>query len=409
MKIFLLIALILSGPEVAACTVGFGDFDYLDRESTHIFCGTVIGVQMMPDSRQYSFATVALREVWRGDLPDTVVVASDNSSCGASFKPDHEYVFFPRHPGDKAIGDWAEGSLDPAIWRGGQPLSVWTGSCASYERAGEATFITFGEPNYVANGQKTRNAKSDELLDLLENPHTPNLVYVIRTLSLCKARLIADTKSGAPEGQARLTRMVDSLLQIGLENREKEPQVYRSALYAVGGLDSWAEFALPHLISLYDQSYSESFDDAYWYTLSRIGKNDPALGEMLIRVADTSSVEEIRAYALGQFWYGNIPWQDGAHQPDEFIMDPAAMVRLLATKTLVSQTSAPDSLAFLARLVLADDDTNVTKQVLPVIFSQLDEYIPTRCSLMKATMESPHEDVRKTGTRYWDRLGGDCP
>ncbi len=406
MKTFFAIFLILLCHETTACTVGFGDFNSLAIESTHIFCGTVARVQKI---QGYSFATVTVREVWRGAVPDTIVVATDNSSCGAYFKPGVEYVFFPQAPGENVLADWIEYGLPSEIWRDGPPLSVWTGSCATYERAGEATFITFGKPQYVANGLEARPAKTDELLALLDDPQTTNRVDIVQTLGLCKARLIADVKSGDPQGQARLKRTVDTLLRVGLENRENEAQLYRSALYAVGGLGQWANFALPMLISLYEEFYMESYDETYWSVLSRIGKNDPSFGKMLIRVANTSSVDEIRAFALGQFWYGNIPWQKGARQADEFIMDPGPNVRLLAIRIVVERTSAPDSLASLARLVLADEDPFITKQVIRHVIARLNENIPTRCYVIKATMDSPHEDVRKTGTRYWERFGADCP
>ncbi len=439
MKSWITFLLLFFANDTIACSVGFGDFSYLDTEASHIFSGTVIEIHTFSALRNYRFATVSVREVWRGDVPDTVVVATSSSSCGTYFRQDLEFVFFPCAPTSSDLDEWDSAGLDKKIWRGEDPLSVWVGSCATYELAGDATHINFGPPKYLANGLTSRTADIETLLDLLKDAETENTNEIISTLSLCNYFLVDDANSENPRRRALFERVVDTLLEVGLANRKKSEQVSAAAFYAVGSMGPAAEFALPRSLALYDETFATDFDVSYWMMLLRIGKNDPRLGAKLVEVAETSTVDETRAFALGQFWMGNVPWHEGAPQPDGFMADPAPNVRMIASRTLAQRTSDPDSLAFLAGFVLSDAEVKVITGALPTIIGRMEgdvavqwiarglthpdsgvrwaaygskplpqRDVHTRCAILNIALESPYEDVRKRAEGYWKRLKETC-
>ncbi|MFO7609090.1 MAG: HEAT repeat domain-containing protein [Candidatus Krumholzibacteriia bacterium] len=429
-----LVAAALCSAGGRACTVGFGAPARAADGAAYAFCGTVIALDR--DASGNVWATLCVREIWKGDVPDTVVVVTENSSCGAPFALGGEFFVCPDPPTVEFANQAAHDGIDPGVrWRG-PAMQAWITSCGRFETYGDAALASMGRPLRVGNDQTARTRTLQELARRVVDAENAEAADAVRMLGYCSPLLECLATSADPRHRDRFDDVIEILAAELDPSRRRDPHVRNAAAGALAELGPLAADAVPAFLAGLEGSFER--DRSVLFSLVQVGHDDPRALAALAAMARDPDDAEKRDWARSVFWQGAVPMTPEAPQPGEFLQDRDPDMRRYAYRAL-GRTADQDGLEQLATAVLADPDPGVAAGALPSLISRLSDerVLPwvlaalthpdarvragalgnsgmrarpavLRCRIVEAFRTSPFDDVLERLDRTRKMIGADC-
>lgn len=394
--------------------------------ATHYFAGTVAELEQRPDRPQFNLATVIVREVWRGDIADTVTVMTESDRCGAWLERGDDCVFLATVP-DRPDSGMA------------RHLYVTEGACELYIHCSPPLRLTWGVPIRVANGQTSRVPMLDDVIAILTGDCGGDPEYAARLLEASTAYIRDLARSPEAADRHRFDQAMANIVRALMDAYGQPGDAYDYLLRTIERLGPAACAAVPVMLAFQHEVGADELGTRYFHAVLGAVGYGPEVQLRMAKVLASTKSPEMREFVLTMTWQGPYGRSRENPPPAQFVSDPDQRVRIAAIMALTSRTADDDSLVALAHLVLGDRESYVTEQCLPYLISSLDDNRAlgvaliglehpdelvafrafwaatrgkrsrdTRCAVLKVALKSQHWFVRQSAQEYLAGDGADC-
>ena len=387
-----LLAALVAGADRAAGSAGPGDPADMAADAVAVFCGTVVSRELVGDSvnGHTAFFACRVREVWKGDVPDTVLVVS--SDFGPGLVVGREYVVCAGEPPINPLAMGSAHGFGPGNrWRG---CRLWANivNTGSFDELGRAALLTLGPPLRVGNGQAARQVGLQDLIDELAGIRPGDPVDAARTLVRSTAHLVALAHAENDADRRLFDAAVAALVAAAAADDSELQPLRGAALWALLDLGRLAAVAVPTLVAMVGTG--EPRQDLRYVVVSA-GGDDPRVIGRLVELANDPSAGAWQDWARGIFWDGDLDWTDGVPEPADFVDNPDPGIRTQAYIAMARQAVGPDALDAVASAVTRDPDPEVQARALSCIISWCsDERV---LDWMRYALTHPDPRVRERG------------
>lgn len=435
MKTVIILLLLVLG-DVAACH-GY-IYRGSARECTHCFAGAVIAVKPHPGDSRYNEATVVVREVWEGDVADTVAVMTEGNRCGAWLETGDECLFMAVVPERPEPGRRGERRCRGDTRDRARLLHVTEGDYDLYASVRPQVREQLGVPMRVANGLTSREPELDEVTAILAGERVGDVEYAAKLLEASASRLRSLAGSPVASDRQRFDRALAAAVRALMEAQDQPGDTYSYLLRMLVWLGPAACAAVPTLLSFQHEVGADQLGVPYFSVIVGMDSYDPRIIDRKAEVLATTKSAEMRRFILMSAWHGPYDRPHEKPQPAAYVRDPDPKVRESAISSLALHTAGHDSLVALANLALRDPDADVAEQCLPLLIELLDDdcalgvvlaglahpvervaaavfWTATRpnrrrgtlCAVLQAALASQHPLVRMWALEYrmWDGAG----
>ena len=367
------------------------------ERGTHCFAGTVAELKQQPGHPQYNLATVVVREVWRGDIADTVTVMTESNRCGAWLEPGDDCVFVatdPDRPDPGRSGRFRPGAGDPGRAR---LLYVTEGDYELYVRCSPWQRERWGVPIRVANGQASREPMLDDLIAILADERIGDREYAAKLLDASTQYVLALARSPEAADRQRFDHALAIIVRALMDAHGQPGITYDYLLRTLDNLRFAACSAVPVMLAFQSEVGADVLGMRYFHALLSADGYDSQVLRRKAEVLASTKSPELREFILWSTWHGPYNRPREKPQPAEYVRDSDPKVRETAIMTLSMRTVDRDSLVALAHLALGDSVSDVAEHCLPLLIGSLDD--ERALSIALAGLE--HRDERVAIQVFW--------